>query len=117
THVRSDLFPPETNLPVASARFEAFTMSQNRRLFQILLLACGVCLSSVVAFAEEPAAEGEAKPEKVSYYNQIRPIFQDNCQGCHQPAKPEGGFVMTTVETMQKGGDSEEPAFEPGDPD
>ncbi|MGL4461737.1 MAG: hypothetical protein ACRC1K_06245, partial [Planctomycetia bacterium] len=32
----------------------------------------------------------------VSYFKQIRPIFQRNCEGCHQPAKSEGGYVMST---------------------
>jgi WD40 repeat protein len=61
----------------------------------------------------------EAKPveAKVSYFKQIRPIFQEHCQGCHQPAKRSGGFVMMTVAEMQNGGDSGEPAFMPGNPD
>ncbi len=54
---------------------------------------------------------------KVSYYKDIRPIFQEKCQGCHQPAKPSGGFVMTSIAVMQKGGDSGEPAFTAGNVD
>ena len=42
--------------------------------------------------------------EPVSYYKQIRPIFQANCQGCHQPAKAKGGYVMTTFEQLLAGG-------------
>ena len=26
---------------------------------------------------------------KVSYYKDVRPIFAQNCNGCHQPAKPQ----------------------------
>ena len=29
-------------------------------------------------------------PKPVSYFDQIRPILQANCQGCHQPAKAKG---------------------------
>ena len=36
----------------------------------------------------EPAA-------KVSYYKDVRPIFAQHCNGCHQPAKAQGGYVMT----------------------
>ena len=36
------------------------------------------------AFAQ-PKAENADGP--VSYFKEIRPIFQQNCQGCHQPAK------------------------------
>ena len=38
-----------------------------------------------------------ALPAEVSYYKDVRPIFQQHCQGCHQPAKPSGGFVMTEL--------------------
>lgn len=63
------------------------------------------------------AARARADEEKVSYFKQIRPIFQEHCQGCHQPAKKSGGFVMMSVAEMQKGGDSGEAAFTPGQPD
>ncbi|HEX7447107.1 MAG TPA: c-type cytochrome domain-containing protein [Pirellulales bacterium] len=62
------------------------------------------------------AAWADDAPAKVSYYKQIRPVFQEHCQGCHQPAKRSGGFDMTSVALMQKGGDSEEPAFAAGNP-
>ena len=54
---------------------------------------------------------------KVSYDKQIRPIFQARCQGCHQPAKAGGGYVMTAFDRMLKGGESDEPAIVPGKPD
>ncbi|HJT35053.1 MAG TPA: c-type cytochrome domain-containing protein [Pirellulales bacterium] len=63
------------------------------------------------------AARADDAPAKVSYYKQIRPVFQEHCQGCHQPAKRSGGFDMTSVALMQKGGDSEEPAFVAAKPD
>ena len=50
------------------------------------------------------AAEVGAKP--VSYYTQIRPIFQANCQGCHQPAKAKGDYVMTEFAELLKPGES-----------
>lgn len=45
--------------------------------------------------------------EQVSYYREVRPILQANCQGCHQPAKAKGGFVMTDFKHLLKGGDDE----------
>ncbi len=57
-----------------------------------------------------------SQAEPVSYYKQIRPIFQANCQGCHQPAKAKGGYVMTTFERLLEGGD-EGSAIVPGKPD
>ncbi len=62
--------------------------------------------------AGEPA-DG-TKP--VSYFNQIRPILQANCQGCHQPAKAKGGYVMTDFAGLFKGGDNEGAAIVPGKP-
>ena len=53
--------------------------------------------------AEEP--KKAAVPAKVSYYKQIRPIFQAHCQGCHQPAKAGGGYVMTAFDRLLAGGD------------
>ncbi|WP_169974250.1 DUF1549 domain-containing protein [Tautonia rosea] len=69
-------------------------------------------------FAQADDAETPADPAdaKVSYYEQIRPIFEANCQGCHQPAKAGGKFVMTEFERLLSGGESTLPAIVPGDP-
>ena len=63
-----------------------------------------------------PTASRGPKPVKVSYDKQIRPIFQAHCQGCHQPAKAGGAYVMTAFDRMLKGGESESPAIVPGKP-
>ena len=57
--------------------------------------------------AETPAA----KTDKVSYYKEVRPILQQNCQGCHQPAKAGGGFVMTSFADLFKKTDHDEPGI------
>jgi WD40 repeat protein/mono/diheme cytochrome c family protein len=81
----------------------------------------GFRLASVVALltsallgvrAADPAKPADAGP--ISYYKQIRPIFAQHCQGCHQPAKPQGGFVMTEYTALLKGGDHDEPGVVPG---
>ena len=51
---------------------------------------------------------------KVSFDRQVRPIFQAQCQGCHQPAKAGGGYVMTAFDRLLKGGDSGEHGDRPG---
>ena len=54
-----------------------------------------------------PAAEPSDKPKEsaeVSYYRDVRRIFQQHCQGCHQPAKPQGGYVMTDHADLFKKG-------------
>ena len=55
-------------------------------------------------------------PEQVSYYKQIRPILQQSCQGCHQPAEPNGGLVVTSYEAFQEGGMGGS-SFIPGNPE
>jgi WD40 repeat protein len=62
--------------------------------------------------AEPPAKEKE--PAEISYYRHIRPIFQQHCQGCHQPAKPQGGYVMTSYAELLKPGEKGEPGVVPG---
>jgi WD40 repeat protein len=59
-----------------------------------------------------------AEAEKpVSYYEQIRPIFQAKCHGCHQPAKSKGKYVITLFDRMLAGGDSGDPAIVAHQPD
>jgi WD40 repeat protein len=65
-------------------------------------------LLALAAHADEPAAR-----PTVSYFKDVRPIFVVHCQGCHQPAKPLGGYVMTHFEGLFKGGESEQAAVVP----
>jgi WD40 repeat protein len=74
----------------------------------IALLSSGVPIHA----ADAPTAA----PGKVSYYKDVRPIFQQNCQGCHQPAKMMGGYLMTEFAGLRKAGDSGEAAVVPGNP-
>ncbi len=56
------------------------------------------------SYGDEPASTTDTK---VNYRLQIEPIFRQHCQGCHQPAKAEGGLIMTNPQVMlEKGGDS-----------
>lgn len=82
-------------------------------LFAFVILA-SQCNQLAFSQADEKAKEA-AKP--VSYYNQIRTIFQAKCQGCHQPAKKGGDYVMTDFAAMLKGGETGEAAIVPGKPD
>ena len=57
--------------------------------------------------------EEEPANKAVSYYKDIRPIFQANCQGCHQPSKAKGKYIMTDFDKLISGGDSGDPAIVP----
>ncbi len=78
-------------------------------------------LAALLTFVGSPARAAETPEPKpaptVSYFRDIRPVFQVHCQGCHQPAKAMGNFVMTHFEGMFKGGESEQPAIVPGKPE
>lgn len=63
------------------------------------------------------SADPPKEPAQVSYYRDIRPLFQQHCQGCHQPAKPLGGYTMTTHGDLLKEGDKAQPGVVPGKPD
>lgn len=75
-------------------------------LFRIAIPVLALAASS---FAAPPKAEEHDDPSKpVSYFKKIRPIFQAHCQGCHQPAKAKGDYVMTDFEKLLRGGESAE---------
>ena len=82
------------------------------RLARVILVVAvaGMALPGGGVWGAEPAPA-------VSYFRDIRPIFQARCQGCHQPAKAEGGFVMTDVPRMKAAGDSGTAGIVDGHPD
>src|SRR5258708_5964761 len=82
---------------------------------RLLFLVCLGLLFSEALPAAEPAEK--KVPETVSYYRDIRPLFQQHCQGCHQPAKPQGGYVMTTHTDLLKKSEKDQPGVVPGAPD
>ncbi len=76
-------------------------------------VTCGLLMASVTPAADPPAP---ATPDKVSYFKEVRPLFQQHCQGCHQPAKAQGGFVMTDHASLMKAGDGGKAGVVPGKP-
>jgi WD40 repeat protein len=53
--------------------------------------------------------------QDASYFREVRPILQRNCQGCHQPAVKQGGLDLTRFETFATGG-SHGPVYKAGAP-
>ena len=93
-----------------------------RRLFLLVAIfsaaAIGFNRAKMGVFAEQASAIKGSKPDdKVSFSKQVQPVLQDNCYGCHQPAKAEGGYQMTSRAGLLRGGESESPAVVPGKPD
>jgi mono/diheme cytochrome c family protein len=54
--------------------------------------------------------------EKVSYRNDVQPIFKRHCLGCHSSTKAKGKLNLETVAAMRKGGRTG-PLFVAGKPD
>ncbi|MFO0950327.1 MAG: c-type cytochrome domain-containing protein [Isosphaeraceae bacterium] len=77
------------------------------------LIVAGLASTALAADAPKPAAPAE----KVSFYKQVRPIFQAQCQGCHQPAKAGGGYVMTSLDRLLAPGESKLAGVVPGKPE
>ncbi|MCZ2342096.1 MAG: DUF1553 domain-containing protein [Bacteroidales bacterium] len=89
-------------------------MFEKRNLSSVMLaVGCLILYSHNLTAADKPTAPAE-KP--VSFHNDIRPIFQAQCIGCHQPAKDSGGYVMTEFARLFAAGDSGHAALVPGQP-
>jgi WD40 repeat protein/mono/diheme cytochrome c family protein len=72
--------------------------------------------AGLAATAADPPKGDEPAP-KVSYYKDVRPIFAQNCNGCHQPAKPMGGYITTAHADLMKPGEREKAGVVPGKPE
>jgi mono/diheme cytochrome c family protein len=75
------------------------------RLFSGAFLAAIAFAAPAFAAAPPKMQEKEDPNKPISFFKQIRPVFQANCQGCHQPAKAKGGYVMTDFAKMVEGGE------------
>ena len=73
----------------------------------------GTAIMSTIAIATQ-FAPPLAATETPSYYRDVRPILQRNCQGCHQPSLKSSGLDVTTFADFAKGG-RRGPAFKPSD--
>lgn len=89
---------------MSSDKFRSFA-------FYSIIFALFPCSSIVVA--EKPSNPAG----KVSFYQQIRPLLQAHCAGCHHPRNPEGEYVVTDFSHLLKGGESETAAVVAGKPD
>jgi WD40 repeat protein/mono/diheme cytochrome c family protein len=56
---------------------------------------------------QDIAKKKDLLPETISYYKDVRPIIQQHCQGCHQPAMAKGGYVMTAYADLFKKTDND----------
>jgi len=66
----------------------------------------------VLALAASPVRAED--PPAVSYYKDVRPILAQHCNGCHQPAKPQGGYITTSHADLLKAGERGKVGVVPG---
>ncbi len=57
---------------------------------------------------------GLLRAQEASYYQDVRPILQKSCAGCHQPGNPMSGLALTDFASLLKGGAKHGPAVTPG---
>ncbi len=88
--------------------------AMRRLILAFLLLVLGQSLLPAGGDGKSKKAPG--LPETVSYYKDVRPIFQQHCQGCHQPGMAKGGFVMTGHAELFKKSDHDLPGIVAGQP-
>ncbi len=87
------------------------------RALTVLAVGVFLCLHASRAAARAPADEANKKEvTPVSYFNDVRPLLQRNCQGCHQPANKMGGLLLTTYDDFMAGGGHGKVVI-PGEPD
>ncbi len=90
-----------------------------RRTPNVTLRLLSTLLVGAAFAAASPAADTKPTPagqQPVSFNKQVRPILQAKCQGCHQPAKAQGGYVMTEFVKLLGTGESGKKAVVPGKP-
>ncbi len=93
------------------------TNRQFPRRYLTLVATVVICWQACSLFADEPADSESATTTQISYFRDVRPVFQRHCHGCHQPAKSGGEYVMTNFDRLLVGGESEEKAIVAGSVD
>ena len=73
-------------------------------------------VTSVAAFLGLSIAAFSQAPAKVTYSDNILPIFRNACTNCHNPDKKKAGLDLTTYQTTIAGSENG-PVIKPGNPD
>ena len=80
-------------------------------------LALAIVFAIVPASIQAEDAKAGPADGPVSFARQVQPILRARCQGCHQPAKEEGEYQMTTFTRLFEAGESGVAGVVAGKPD
>lgn len=75
-------------------------------------------LTEHLRFVTHAFEDPERKPESkmLVFKDMIIPVFEAKCLSCHNDQRAKGGFVMSSYDQIQKGGESGQPSLSPGAP-
>ncbi|SNT35469.1 Cytochrome c, mono- and diheme variants [Granulicella rosea] len=80
------------------------------------LLTLGASLSRVHAvYGAETPKPAQAAPDPHYFAENVAPVLEKNCYGCHSATKQKGGLRVDSRDALLKGGESG-PAIVPSDP-
>jgi WD40 repeat protein len=65
-----------------------------------------ISVAALLVNGARVSAADAPKVEPISFHRQIRPILQQKCAGCHQPAKKRAGLLLISYDDAAKGGDN-----------
>jgi WD40 repeat protein len=111
--------PPDVTASLAKAGKFTDLQELAMTLCRLLLAGFGVvlALSSLQGGEQAKSKKDKKEPDEISYYRHVRPILQQHCQGCHQPAKAEGEFIMIRHADLLKPGMRYDAGIVPGQPE
>ena len=75
-----------------------------------------VALVATVSFCFPGIAVADEPDQVISFNRDVRPLLAEKCFGCHQPAREQGGYVMTQFDRLVGSGESNEAAIVPSNP-
>src|SRR5215470_3226644 len=67
----------------------------NRRLLKGLLIIVGVSLCGLLMGTAATSDTAPPPPGKITFYKDVLPILQNNCQSCHRPGEVAPMSLMT----------------------
>ncbi len=70
----------------------------------------------LILVGSSTTSAADSKAAKITYTDQVLPIFRQRCNSCHNADKQKGGLSLETFSTAMQGGGSGK-VVEPGDPD